>query len=203
MITKDFCTETKIVGVTKNNDRGIPIQSLLPSLKEGDRLILIRDYGNQYDENAIKVYASMGERLQHIGYISASLAENISPFLEENPKYDIEGVVHRITGGVDEKSFGCNITIWIQDPDEPSYEEIHAFAKHISNTNNEDLNSVHNSAPISQKNHKHTMLYFNLAFITSCLAIVFIALSVISLMFVFKGNTNNESLYFKDRKSVV
>lgn len=129
MIDKDFCTETKIVGVTKNNADGTPIQSLLPHLKSGDRLILIRDYGNQYDENAIKVYASIDENPRHIGYISASLAKEISPFLDENPKYDIEGVIHCITGGEDGKSYGCNITIWIQDPDEPSYEELHAFAR--------------------------------------------------------------------------
>lgn len=129
MIDKDFCTETKVVGVTKNNADGTPIQSLLPHLKSGDRLILIRDYGNQYDENAIKVYASIDENPRHIGYISASLAKEISPFLDENPKYDIEGVIHCITGGEDGKSYGCNITIWIQDPDEPSYEELHAFAR--------------------------------------------------------------------------
>lgn len=129
MIDKDFCTETKIVGVTKINDHNIPIQSLLPSLKENDRIILVRDYGNDYDENAIKIYNRDGN---HIGYLPASLAENISPFLEENPKYDIEGVVRCVTGGADGKSYGCNITIWIQDPDEPSYEELHAFARNYT-----------------------------------------------------------------------
>ncbi len=142
MIDKDFCTETKIVGVTKLNDHNIPIQSLLPSLKEGDRIILIRDYGNEYDENAIKIYNRDGN---HIGYLSASLAENISPFLEENPKYDIEGVVRCITGGADGKSYGCNITIWIQDPDEPSFEELHAFARNFRGTDSQESKNAKNA----------------------------------------------------------
>ena len=142
MIDKNFCTETKIVGVTKLNDHNIPIQSLLPSLKEGDRIILVRDYGNEYDENAIKIYNRDGN---HIGYLSASLAENISPFLEENPKYDIEGIVKCLTGGTDGKSYGCNITIWMQDPDEPSYEELHAFARNFCGTDSQESKNTKNA----------------------------------------------------------
>ncbi len=171
MIDKDFCTETKVVGVTKNNDHNIPIQSLLPSLKEGDRIILIRDYGNDYDENAIQVYARIEQRLEHIGYLSASLAENISPFLEENPKYDIEGVVRCITGGADGKSYGCNITIWIQDPDEPSFEELHAFAKSYT-----PEDQTWTTSAVNDTSNKHIWI---IAFLI-CVIVFFIILSVIN-----------------------
>lgn len=126
MINKNFMTGTKIAGVTHTNDKGESIQQILPTLKPEDRLICIRDYNNRYDPNAIKVYTRDG---RHIGYISAELASKITPFLEENPVFDLEGVVQEVTGGKNGDFYGCNILIWIQDPDEPSYEEYHSFAK--------------------------------------------------------------------------
>ncbi len=132
MIDKNFDTYTKLVGVTKENDKGTNIQDILPLLSEGGRLILIRDYGNQYDENAIKVYYHTKKESIHIGYLNHELAANLSGFLDENPTFDIDGIVDEITGG-DGKTYGCNIRIWIQDPDEPSYDEIKAFQKHLKN----------------------------------------------------------------------
>lgn len=115
MIDKDFMTETKIVGVTQFNDKGFPIQMLLRDLNAGDRLIFIRDYGNQYDENAIKIYSLEGD---HIGYVSKELAKKIAPFLDKNTDYDLEGLVLQVTGGEEGKSFGCNIRIWIDGAEE-------------------------------------------------------------------------------------
>lgn len=183
MVDKDFCTETKVVGVTKCNDSGVLIQSLLPSLKEGDRLILIRDCDNQYDENAIKVYVSIEGRPQHIGYISASLAKNISPFLEENPKYDIEGVVRCITGGTDGKSYGCNITIWIQDPDEPSFEELHAFAKNFTTkkekTNEEQYREKQEILEREFRTKIYKLVKFILIFTIVAFVLVYVVMSII------------------------
>ncbi len=181
MIDKDFCTETKIVGVTKLNDHNIPIQSLLPSLKEGDRIILVHDYGNEYDENAIKIYNRNGN---HIGYLSASLAENISPFLEENPKYDIEGVVRCITGGADGKSYGCNITIWIQDPDEPSFEELHAFAKNYTPENQTWMTST-----VNRSSNKHIWIILFLI----CAVVFFIVTAVINAVIVGLDSDKNQA----------
>lgn len=189
MVDKDFCTETKVVGVTKCNDRGVLIQSLLPSLKEGDRLILIRDCDNQYDENAIKVYVSIEGRPQHIGYISASLAENISPFLEENPKYDIEGVVRNITGGTEGKSYGCNITIWIQDPDEPSFEELHAFAKSFTTkkekTTEEQYREKQEILEREFRTENYKLVKFILIFTIVAFVLVYVVMSII--MYFEKG----------------
>ncbi len=132
MIDKNFDTYTKLVGVTKENDKGANIQDILPLLSEGGRLILIRDFGNPYDENAIKVYYHTKKESIHIGYLNRELAANLSEFLDENPTFDIDGIVDEITGG-NGKTYGCNIQIWIQDPDEPSYDEIKAFQEHLKN----------------------------------------------------------------------
>lgn len=132
MIDKNFDTYTKIVGVTKENDKGTNIQDILPLLSEGGRLILIRDFGNQYDKNAIKVYYHTKKESVHIGYLNRELAANLSEFLDENPTFDIDGIVDEITGG-EGKTYGCNIRVWIQDPDEPSYDEIKAFQEHLKN----------------------------------------------------------------------
>lgn len=132
MIDKDFMTDTKIVGVSQFNDEGIPIQMILPDLKPGGRLFFIRDYGNQYDNNAIKAFSWNGKDSCHIGYISKELAAEIAPFLDKNMSHDLEGVIHEITGGTDGKNYGCNVRIWIQDPNEPSYEEIKAFQERLN-----------------------------------------------------------------------
>ncbi len=110
MINNDFYTMTKIVGVTYKNENGVEIQSILPNLKSGDGLFFIRDYYNQYDENAIKVYCKSG----HIGYLNKELAAKITPFLSENDDYDLDGRVVEITGD-DSKSIGCNIKIWVKN----------------------------------------------------------------------------------------
>lgn len=132
MIDKNFDTYTKIVGVTKENDKGTNIQDILPLLSEDGRLILIRDFGNLYDKNAIKVYYHTKKESIHIGYLNRELAANLSVFLDENPTFDIDGIVDEITGG-EGKTYGCNIRIWIQDPDEPNYDEIKAFQEHLKN----------------------------------------------------------------------
>lgn len=119
MINNDFHTVTKVVGVTYENENGISIQSILPNLKHGENLFFIRDYHNQYDENAIKVYCKSG----HIGHLSKELAAEIAPFLSENDDYDLEGRVVEITGG-DGKSIGCNIEIWVEDKSVSSFEDI-------------------------------------------------------------------------------
>ena len=98
--------DTKVVGVTKNNDKGQPIQALLPSLNEDSDFMLVREPNNPYDTNAIKVIADY----QHIGYVKAELAQQLAPIMDKgnNPKVELLGV----TGGGD-KNYGCNIRILI------------------------------------------------------------------------------------------
>lgn len=85
--------DTKVVGVTKNNDKGQPIQALLPSLNEDSDFMLVREPNNPYDTNAIKVIADY----QHIGYVKAELAQQLAPIMDKgnNPKVELLGV----TGG--------------------------------------------------------------------------------------------------------
>lgn len=126
MINKEFFTSTKIAGVEQNNDEGLNIQELLPRLSKNDRLFFIRDYGNIYDKNAIKVYCYNKEKSTHIGYINKQLAAEISPFLDANPFCELEGCINEITGGGD-LSYGCNIRIWIEDTDAPEFGEFSSF----------------------------------------------------------------------------
>lgn len=96
----------KVVGVTKNNDNGQPIQYILSSLSEDSDFMLVREPNNPYDTNAIKVIADY----QHIGYVKAELAQQLAPIMDKgnNPKVELLGV----TGGGD-KNYGCNIRILI------------------------------------------------------------------------------------------
>lgn len=179
MLDKNFDTYTKIVGVTKENDKGTNIQDILPLLSEGGRLILIRDFGNKYDENAIKVYYHTKNEPIHIGYLSRELAADISAFLDENPTFDLDGIVDEITSG-DGKTYGCNIRIWIQDPDEPSYDETKAFQEHLK------INSKANS-PILNTNNTFSRLKLLKSFYITLLTILVIG----GLMVIINKTTQN------------
>lgn len=102
---------TKVAGVTKRNDEGERIQSLLEELEayanEGDGLELEHESDNEYDPNAIKVYYE-GD---HIGYIKRELAAEIVGAVDENR---VDAELCEITGG-DEVSYGCNILLRILD----------------------------------------------------------------------------------------
>lgn len=98
---------TKVVGVTKKNDEGVNIQNILSELEDGSKLTFIREPQNPYDTNAIKVICDY----QHIGYIKASLAEEIAPIMDSGR--ELKGYISEITGGTDGKNYGCNIHISI------------------------------------------------------------------------------------------
>lgn len=95
---------TKIVGVTKENDKGIPIQAILPMINDDSDLVLVREKNNLYDANAIKVFADH----QHIGYLKSSIAQQIAPLMDQGKIIDVE--LSEVTGG-GEKNYGCNIKI--------------------------------------------------------------------------------------------
>lgn len=110
---------TKVAGVTKENDCGEDIQDILARMSEdcseGTSLELEHEYGNPYDENAIKVFWEN----EHIGYIKRDLAETLVEFVDNG---QVEAELSEITGGDDEKSYGCNILIRVlaQSRPEPS-----------------------------------------------------------------------------------
>ena len=98
-------TPTKVAGVTKLNDKGIAIQTLLPTLNNDTDMILSRDKDNPYDKNAIKVIADY----MHIGYIKAGLAATIAPIMDSGKPVYVESL--EVTGG-NGKTYGCNIRVY-------------------------------------------------------------------------------------------
>lgn len=98
-------TPTKIAGVTFPNDKGVNIQTILPTLTEESDLMLSRDKNNPYDENAIKVIADY----THIGYIKAGLAAELAPIMDSGKTVHVELI--EVTGGGDKK-YGCNIRVY-------------------------------------------------------------------------------------------
>ena len=98
-------TPIKIAGVTFPNDKGVNIQTILPTLTEESDLMLSRDKNNPYDENAIKVIADY----THIGYIKAGLAAELAPIMDSGKTVNIE--LLEVTGGGDKK-YGCNIRVY-------------------------------------------------------------------------------------------
>lgn len=112
---KEKMIHTKLAGVTKRNDEGEPIQSLLEDMdvcaNEGDCLELEHESGNEYDDNAIKVFFQ-GD---HIGYIKRELAAEIVDAVDEGKA---RAELDEITGG-DDRSYGCNILVYISDDPYP------------------------------------------------------------------------------------
>lgn len=95
----DYTIPTKVVGVTFNG-----IQKIIPTLKSGMKIVLLREKNNSYDRNAIAVYC-IGKK---IGHINADLAERLAPLMDNS--VPIDGEIHSITGGRG-GNYGCNIEI--------------------------------------------------------------------------------------------
>lgn len=172
MITKDFVTDTKIVGVTAENDKGAPIQILLPMLSPGDQLIFVRDYGNTYDANAIKVLGKSG---QHIGYLNKELSSKLSLFFETNPGMNIEGIVNEVTGGTDGKLYGCNIRIWIQAPGMPTYEGVKNFQGENKEQNSaQSFNGSQSYIPFDSNDKNKSKKNYTPVFIVIALVLIFV-----------------------------
>lgn len=97
---------TQLVGVTYNNDKGVPIQSVLPQIQSGAFIELMRERENPFDSNAIKVLWNE----ERIGYIPTDIAATIAPLMDKGAK--IVGRVEEITGD-NASSYGCNISILV------------------------------------------------------------------------------------------
>ncbi len=67
----------KAVGVTFTNDDGTARQDVIKQLNKGDNVSLVRDIGNQYDANAVKVMSKHGQA----GYISRDYTAIISEMM--------------------------------------------------------------------------------------------------------------------------
>ena len=95
---------TKIAGVSFNGR-----QAYVKNLSIGDPLMLLREPGNQYDQNAIKITTIEG---MQIGYIRAKLAAELAPLMDKGSKFTCK--VLEVTGGKG-KNLGCNIIICLEN----------------------------------------------------------------------------------------
>ncbi|KXS44188.1 MAG: single-stranded-DNA-specific exonuclease [Candidatus Frackibacter sp. T328-2] len=91
---------TKVVGVTFENR-----QEIITELRAGEKLKLVREPDNEYDESAIKVENNAGKQ---IGYLNANLAQYLAPYLDLGFYYQVN--VSEVTGG-GEQNLGVNIFI--------------------------------------------------------------------------------------------
>lgn len=187
-IAANFETCTKVVGVTKKNENEKPIQEILPYLDSESDLHFGRDWGNNYDPNAILVYAD-GE---HIGYLKKELAAEISPFWDSHIEYELDGKILEITGG-DEKIYGCNIEIWFKEITDSRELERRKERKAIrdsilnKHTGSVDKQSAKNKAAdnksikIKKRNNKNKSLLFALGFCLKWIGVIFALLTVLLL----------------------
>lgn len=77
-----YLIDTRLVGITSDNDKNKNIQTILPTLKAGSKLLFVREPNNEYDKNAIKVICDY----QHIGYVKTEIAEKIAPLIDSGRK---------------------------------------------------------------------------------------------------------------------
>lgn len=73
-----------VVGVTFNNEDGTSRQQILETVNSGDILKLVREPGNVYDINAIKVDTEDGRQ---IGYIGKQYAEILAPMMDMGKRF--------------------------------------------------------------------------------------------------------------------
>jgi single-stranded-DNA-specific exonuclease len=89
---------TKVVGVTFEGR-----QAVLPHVRPGERLHLVRDPRNPRDPHAIKVVRESGDQL---GFLRASLAARLAPSIDAGARYLATATA--LTGGGD-RAWGLNV----------------------------------------------------------------------------------------------
>ena len=101
----------KVVGVSHTNSNGTSRQKYISKMREGDKVILVRDPDNPADGNAIQ---ALNEDRQQIGFIDRSRASELAPQMDNG--YVVEAWVDRILGGESGKSYGVVIGIQRHKP---------------------------------------------------------------------------------------
>lgn len=70
-------------------------------------LVFVRDYGNKFDGNAIRISASVdGNKWFTIGYVKAQIAAVIAPLMDKG--YEVVSVLDQITGRGSKGLYGLN-----------------------------------------------------------------------------------------------
>ena len=91
---------TKVAGVTFEGR-----QELIPQIRAGQSLRLVREPANPHDPHAIAVCTEDGRQL---GYLSARLAGRLAPSVDAGTRYTV--TASQVTGGGD-RSYGLNVFI--------------------------------------------------------------------------------------------
>ena len=100
---------TRVKGVTFGNRRKA-LKHLSRYTKERINVNLVRDYGNKYDNNAIKVIVSVDNgRGYTIGFLPKEIAEEIAILIDKG--FDLIAKYKTITGGILTDCLGCLIDI--------------------------------------------------------------------------------------------
>jgi len=95
---------SKVVGTTFRDDVD------LSKLKVGDDLILVREKDNQYDPNAVAIYANFDDKAKQIGYVKRELAQDMAKLMDAGEV--MVGEITQITGGHDGQNHGVNYKFW-------------------------------------------------------------------------------------------
>ena len=82
-----FVYETKVVGVSKENEDGTLRQDFIRNeVSEDDKLQLEAEPANSFDPNAIKVLSKNGNQ---IGYLNKEMAEKVKPALDNQTEIHV------------------------------------------------------------------------------------------------------------------
>ena len=101
---------SKLSGVTFNGR-----QDNLQLVEPGFNLFWVHEKDNEYDENAILVFADPKKTIE-LGYLRKELAKE---FVERTKQgIDQQIIAQQVTGGDSNKSYGLNIVIKIDDGNE-------------------------------------------------------------------------------------
>ena len=98
--------QSKVVGVTRHNHDGSDRQVIAAECRQGEELELRREPDNPQDKNAVAVFRANGDQ---VGYLSASVAEQLAPLLDADAPITAE--VSEVTGGTSDHPYGVNIRI--------------------------------------------------------------------------------------------
>jgi hypothetical protein len=96
---------SKIKGSASVEDR----QKTIQALTSGQELYYLHEKDNQFDPNAIKLFADKEMKIE-LGYINKDITPDLLDFMYKHGiKFGV--FVSQVTGGDDKKFFGCNIRI--------------------------------------------------------------------------------------------
>ncbi|GAB4252217.1 MAG: hypothetical protein Tsb0034_30970 [Ekhidna sp.] len=83
-----YVYDTKVVGVSMNNQDGISRQGIIKrEVEEDDKLRLELEADNPHDPNAIRVLSKHGNQ---IGYLNREIAEQVKPALENETEIHVK-----------------------------------------------------------------------------------------------------------------